>query len=113
MKFLVAVIITALLCAIAEYFLPWWMVAVVSFLVALFAGQAPGRAFLMGFCGVGICWLTIVLIRDAGNDHILSARMAELFHLPGYGLFMGVTVLIGGLVGGMAAWSGALLKRQS
>lgn len=106
MRFFLLIILVALLSAVAEYFLPWWSAAVVCFLVSLFVKQKGGRAFLMGFLGMGIFWLAAALLHDAANEHILSAKMAALFHLPDYGLFIIVTVLIGGLVGGMAAWAG-------
>ena|ERR1035437_1569135 len=110
MRFLLAVILIALLSAVAEYFLPWWTIAVVCFLVSLFIGGKPGKAFLMGFLGIAIFWLIAALMHDLSNEHILSTRMAALFHLPNYGLFIVVTVFVGGLVGGLSAWAGALLK---
>ncbi len=113
MKFLLSVILIALLAMGAEHFLPWWSVAVVSFLVSVLISQKPGRAFLSGFCGIGIFWLITALRHDVANDHILSTRMAALFHLPNYGLFIGVTVLIGGLVGGLSAWAGALMRSRA
>lgn len=112
MRFFAAVISIFLFSAIAEWFLPWWMVAVVAFIVAFVITLKPGKAFLAGFAGVAICWLTAALVRDVPNDHILSTRMAALFHLPGYTLFIVVTIFIGGLVGGLAAWAGALLNKK-
>lgn len=109
MKFLLSVILIAALSAIAAFFLPWWSVAVVAFLVALVTG---GRGFLTGFVGVGLCWLLVALFRDIPNEHILSDRMAVLFHLPNHILFVAVTALVGGLIGGLAAWAGASLKPQ-
>jgi len=113
MRFIFSVILIVLLSAVAEYFLPWWSCAVVCFLVALFVQQGGGRAFLMGFCGVGILWLIAALIHDIPNEHILSTRMAALFHLPNYSLFIVVTVFVGGLVGGLSAWAGALMGAKT
>jgi hypothetical protein len=110
MRFFVAIILIAILSAVAEYFLPWWTIAVVSFLVSLFAGFRPGRSFLLGFIGVGICWLVVALMHDIANQHILSTRMAALFHLPNYVLFIVVTVFLGALIGGLSACVGALFS---
>ena len=110
MRFFLLVILIAILSASVEHFLPWWSVAVVAFVVAVFAKQRPGRAFLGGFCGIGLCWLVAALLHDISNEHILSTRMAALFHLPNYALFIAVTVFIGGLVGGLSAWAGALIR---
>ena len=113
MRFLLSVILIALLSWIAEYFFPWWSIAVVSFIVAAFISQKPGKSFLSGFCGVAVFWLAACLMHDMANDHILSMRMAALFHLPNYGLFTVVTVLLGGLVGGLSALAGALIRPRT
>lgn len=107
MKFIVSVLLIAVLAAVVAWFLPWWTVAIVAFIIG---GQSK-NAFLAGFCGVALCWLVAAVFRDMANDHILSGRMAVLFKLPNYGLFICVTVFIGGLIGGLSAWSGALLTR--
>ena len=110
MRFLLSVILIAIFSALAEFILPWWSVAIVAFLISLFVVQKSDKAFLMGFLGVGLCWLTAALLHDIANDHILSARMAVLFKLPNYSMFIGVTVFLGGLIGGLAAWAGALMR---
>jgi hypothetical protein len=100
----------AMLAALAESLLPWWSCAVVSFLVSLLMRQGGGRSFFMGFLGVGLLWFIAAMLHDMGNEHILSTRMATLFKLPGHGLFLLVTVMVGALIGGLAAWAGALLS---
>ena len=110
MRFLLGMILIIILSAVAEYYLPWWTIAVVCFIVSFFAGLRPGRSFLMGFMGIAIFWLGASMMHDIANAHILSQKMATLFHLPNYGLFIGVTVLIGGLVGGLAAWAASLFR---
>jgi hypothetical protein len=112
MKFFLGVILIAVLSAVAEYFLPWWSMAVVCFVVSLLMGLKGGKSFLMGFSCVALCWLTFALIHDIPNEHILSTRMAKVFGLPNYGLFILVTVVVGGLIGGLASWAGALLKMR-
>lgn len=112
MKLLFTILTISVLCFIVGSFAPWWIIAVVPFLVTLFAGVQPGKAFLAGFLGVGAYWKLLVLYRDLPNHHILSTRMAGLFHLPGPWAFLIVTVLIGALVGGLAAWAGSLLKTR-
>jgi hypothetical protein len=92
-------------------FFPWWIIAVVAFAVALLLPQKAGRAFLSGFLGIFLFWLCCSLYADIANQHILSARMATLFHLPAYGLFLVVAAMVGGLVGGFAAWGGAALRQ--
>ena len=111
-NFLLGVVLITVLSAAAEYFFPWWTVAVVAFLVVLAMAFRPGKGFLAGFLGVLILWLIISLIKDFSNEHILSTRMAELFSLPAGLLFIIVASLIGGLVGGLAGWSGAVVRKS-
>lgn len=112
MKLIVYIAVTALLAALATWFLPWWMMAVVAFGMAIVAGFCPGRSFLLGFCSISVMWLSVALWRDNANGHILSGRMAQLFHVPGTPAFLAVTVLIGGLVGGLASWAGGLVAKR-
>jgi hypothetical protein len=95
---------------VAEFWLPWWSIAVVCFLVSFFAGLRGGKAFLAGFLGIALFWLVAALVHDVPNEHILSTRMAVLFKLPNYLLFILVTVVLGGLIGGLSAWAGALVR---
>ncbi|MEO6151347.1 MAG: hypothetical protein ABIN95_07815 [Mucilaginibacter sp.] len=98
------------LAFISGFFLPWWFVAIISFVPALFI-KTTGKPFWIGFAGVGLAWLALALLKTLPNDNILAARVAALFHLPGWIYILALTVLIGGLVGGSAALSGALVKK--
>jgi hypothetical protein len=110
MKFVISLLLIILLAAIGELFAPWWAVAVSAFLVALIL--KPKGAFLCGFLAIGSFWLVAALLKDMPNDHILSTRLAALFHLPSYSLFIAVTSLIGALTGGLSAWAGAAWSRS-
>jgi hypothetical protein len=112
MRFILLVITVSILAALAEYFAPWWLIAVVAFVVALVAGLKPGQSFLMGFLGIALFWFVAALISDYANDHILANRMAKVFHLPGGILFILVSAIIGGIVGGLASWSGGLFSSR-
>jgi len=93
------------------YFLPWWVVAIAAFLPALFIGKTPARSFFAGFVGVFIVWTILALFKTVPNDNVLAKRMATLFQLPNWILLLLITALIGGIVGGMSALSGVLLKK--
>lgn len=111
MRFISTILLTTILAAISASFLPWWIIAVAAFVVALLLPQKMGKAFLSGFLGIFLFWLCCSLYADIANQHILSGRMAQLFHLPGYGLFLIVAAVVGGLIGGFAAWGGAALRQ--
>jgi len=111
MRFLLAVILIILFSALAEYFLPWWSLAAVAFFIAIALKMSPGKAFLGGLVAIISLWTAWALCWDIPNDHLLSGRMAKVFSLPNAALFIAVTAIIGGLVGGLSAWSGAHFRK--
>lgn len=104
-------LIILILSLVSGYFLPWWLVAVIAFLAALFLGKTSGQSFWSGFGGVFVAWAIIALIKSIPNDNILAQRVAKLFQLPNWILILLITAVIGGLVGGMSALSGILIKK--
>ena len=111
MKFIVCVILTALLSFTAGLYLPWWSIGLCAFIVAVLILQQPFKAFLAGFAGVFLLWLIFSWSIDAANDQILSQKIAQIFPLGGVSfLLVLVTALVGGLVGGLAALSGSYLR---
>ena len=113
MKLFLAIILIAILSAIAEYFFPWWTMAIVAFVISLVMGLKPVKGLLAGCLGIAIFWLVAVLMRDIPNDHILSRKMSMLiFHFSNYPLLIVLTVFIGAIIGGLAGWSGALLGNR-
>lgn len=104
-------LIILILSFISSYFLPWWVIAVIAFLAAFFLGKTSGQSFLSGFGAVFFTWMILALLKSIPNDNILAKRVAQLFQLPNWILLLLITALIGGLVGGMAALSGVLIKK--
>ena len=113
MRFLLAILLTAALGFIAGKFLPWWSIAIVAFSVALLFPQRIGKSFLSGFLGIFLLWSLVALWIDAKNNSLLSSKVAAVFPLGGSTLLLIlVTALIGALVGGFAALSGASLRKS-
>lgn len=105
-------LIILILSFIASYFLPWWIVALIAFLAALFLGKTSRQSFWSGFGGVFILWVILALIKSIPNDNMLASRVIQLFPLPhNWILLLLISALIGGLVGGMSALSGILVKK--
>jgi hypothetical protein len=111
MRLLISILLIAALSFIAGMYGPWWTIAIVAFLVALLIPQSIGRSFLAGFLAILILWVILALVKDMSNDSYLSARVAQLFKLGAASLLLVfITGVIGGLVGGFAAMSGASLR---
>ncbi|MEO7213641.1 hypothetical protein [Mucilaginibacter sp.] len=100
-----------LLAIISAYILPWWAACILAFGAALLLGKTSKQAFWSGFAGLGLAWLALALLKTFPNENILATRVAQMFQLPHWTLVLLITVLIGGLVGGMSALSGLLVKR--
>ncbi|MCY7349262.1 MAG: hypothetical protein LH606_01155 [Cytophagaceae bacterium] len=101
-----------LLTAAVQYFLPWWMIAVVPFAIACWRSRSAGGAFGAGFLAIALLWAIVAFLQSHANDNLLADRMAHLLPLGGSTLtLLLLTALLGGLVGGVAAWAGYLSRR--
>ena len=110
MKFLLSVVLIALVSFIAGLYLPWWSIAIVPFLVAVWMRQSAAAGFIAGFTGIFVLWVIVAAWINYKNDSILSHKIALLFPLGGSSfLLIIVTAFVGGLVGGFAAMSGSLV----
>ena len=108
MNLAMRILLIAVLSTVAQVFLPWWSAAIIAFAVELLLGRHDRLAFFSGFYGICIPWLLLSAYIDIKSGSVLSIRILEMFHLPGYGLILVVlTGLLGGLVGGMASLSGS------
>lgn len=107
MLFLI-ILILSVLCG---FILPWWVGAIIAFVAAVIWGRKPVVTFVAGFGGLFMAWVILALIKSLPNNNVLASRVATLFHLPHWLFLLLVTAMIGGLVGGLAALSGALVKQ--
>ena len=111
MKFLISVLLIAILSFALGLYLPWWTLAVVAFVVAALIHQHAGKSFLSGFIAVFLLWGILALTIDQKNQHVLSQKISTIFPLGGSSFVLVlVTALIGGLVAGLAAMSGSYLR---
>lgn len=107
-------LIILILSFAGSFFLPWWAAAIIAFIMALIFGGNAGKAFLSGFGAIFVAWTILALMKSIPNDNILAGRVVQLFPLPNNWIWLlVVTAVIGGIVGGMSALSGALLRRAT
>jgi hypothetical protein len=113
MKFIVCIVLTALLSFAAGFYLDWWSVALASFIVASLIQQKPGKAYLSGFLGVFLLWAGLAGWIDVQNQGILANKMAEIFPLGGsVFLLILVTAIVGAIVAGFGALTGSYLRKK-
>jgi hypothetical protein len=113
MKFIVSIILTALLSFAAGLYMGWWSLAVAAFVVAALIPQKPWKAYLSGFLGLFLLWGLLAFWIDMKNQHILSQKMAQVFPLGGsWILLILVTALVAALIAGFAALTGSYVRKK-
>ena len=113
MKFLINLLLIALLSFVAGLFFPDWAIAPAAFLVVLLLPLRPLLAFLSGFLAVFLLWGGLALVANAANGGILATRIANLLQLNGspYALIL-VTALVGALMAGGGALTASFLRKS-
>lgn len=111
MKFFITFILTALLSFSWALFFPWWIIAVAAFIVAALIPQSRFKAFICAFLALFLLWGGQAVLRDTKNEHLLSAKIAQILPFGGsYIALIFVAAFIGGLVAGLAALTGSFLR---
>jgi hypothetical protein len=114
MKFFISIILIAALSFAACLFLPWWVIAIVGFVVAFAIPQKSGLAFLSGFIALFILWAGMSIYMSNANGNLLVHKMSMLFlKTDNSTLLFVLTGLIGGMVAGFGSLSGRLLKKMA
>jgi hypothetical protein len=89
---------------------PWWLLAPLSGVVAFATPLSLRRTFLWGFVGGALSWLLAALMLHIPNEGILAHRIGGMLGgLAPFGVLM-LTAILGGLLGGLGAVSGRLLR---
>lgn len=110
MRFTIQILFILVLAAILELFLPWWSIA-----LAAFAGGLALKSnfnFVAGFIAIAVLWLAKIMIVEFSAAAPLAEKVAHIFTLPGKTSLIIVTCIIGGVVGGLGAVTGALLTSR-
>lgn len=108
MKFVIQFFAILVAAFIAQLFLPWYSLAVVALAMGYFFKSNAN--FLAGFLAIAVLWFLKAWWADAHTVSDLSTRVATILMVKSKLILMLVTALIGGLVGGFATLTGALLK---
>lgn len=113
MKFIISLLLIALLSVAACLYLPWWSIAIVSFMIAALIPQHPGKAFLTGFIALLLLWGSLSWCISSNNNHLLVHKVSMIIlKTDSPYLLITATALIGALVAGFAALSGSYLRRS-
>ncbi|OJV13792.1 MAG: hypothetical protein BGO21_07110 [Dyadobacter sp. 50-39] len=102
-------LIIAILSAILQIFAPWWVIAIVPFVIVI--ARPSSGAFWSGFGGIAVPWLLYGYYQHFISDGALTDRVAKIFMLPNGILLLLVTALVGGLVGGFSGLAGYWVRQ--
>jgi hypothetical protein len=113
MKLIISLILTVVLSFTACLYLDWWAIAIAAFVVAALIPQKPGKAFLTGFLALFLLWGGLSFWISNSNEHLLAHKVSMLIlKMDNPYLLILATAVIGALVGGFAALTGAYLRRS-
>ncbi len=112
MKFIVSVLIIALLSLAVGLFFPWWTIAIVAFIVTSLIPQNSLRSFLSGFTAVFLLWGALAWLISSNNDHLMASKVALILKMGNPTILILATALIGALVAGFAALAGSFVRKK-
>lgn len=104
-------ILVFIISLIAQFLLPWYVCAIVAFIIVLWLGKTGWNSFLQCFFATGLLWLFYAVYLHFQGGGILTSRISAMMNLPGMVLLL-LTALIGGIVGGLGGLTGYLLKNS-
>ena len=109
MKFFYYILTIAVLCALLQFWLPWWIIVVVSFLTGYISAPNKWMAFWAGSTGVFLLWCGMALFAESKADVSIASLLGNLLgNIPGFAV-----ILLTGVTGGICAGLGGLLGRWS
>jgi hypothetical protein len=100
-----------LLGVLAQLLFPWWSIAIVAFYVGFWVHDSPQKSMAYGTAAVTLLWTIYAGWQSSANSGIMSGAISNLFggKISGTQLIF-FTGLLGGIVGGLAAMTGTLLR---
>jgi hypothetical protein len=96
--------------AVAQFFLPWWTMAVIAALAAFFFANGYREALLAGSLACGSCWLLYATYLTLANGMVMTGKVATMFSLPGTWPLYIITFLLAAITGGLGACTGFSAK---
>ena len=113
MRLLLQIIAVLTVGFLLQTFLPWWTMAIGVFVIGYLFAHSGWKSFFAGFIGISLLWFTVGFYIDHESQSILTEKVARLFPTQTVPLLFLLTALVGGLVGGMASLTGAVLSYKA
>lgn len=112
MKFIVSILLVALLSVAACLYLPWWSIAIAAFAVTAVIPQKPVSAFFAGFIALFLVWGGLSFYLSQANNHLLAHKVSLLIiKIDNPYLLILTTALLGAIVAGLGGLSGSFTRK--
>ncbi|WP_163381219.1 hypothetical protein [Cyclobacterium sp. SYSU L10401] len=111
MKFFFHLLINALLAYTLGSYLPYWVLMIIIALVAIWIKGPAFLAFFAGALGVALVWLVMPLVIWSVTGSSLPEKFAQILEISNSSLLVGISALMGFLIGGSSALTGNLLGK--
>lgn len=112
MRFIFLTILSALLVVFLNPIAPFWIVMIgIGMLSALIYPNGIG-GFMGGGLGLGLTWLGLSIYLGITTSSSLPDRMGDLMGLGSGMTLVGLTGVIGFLLGAFSGWTGVLFRNM-
>ena len=113
LKYLFYLGITFFLTLLFTYVGPWWLIIITPLILGFFLKLSTWHSFFMGAGSIIVFWAVLYIIRINTTGVAIMERMAYLLPVNGSkaGLII-LTLLIGGILGGLASLNGAFWRKS-
>lgn len=107
-------IIILIVSAVAQYFLPWWVIAPIAFAICAWKSETALRAYAAAAGAIATLWVGYAIFLNVSNEGIMIQKIAGLFsenikflkNLPVTPTFFTIMAIIGSQVAGLSATAG-------
>lgn len=96
--------------ALLQAVLPWYTAGILCFVLSLGWNRTPKQSLILSAASQSLLWLIKIFYHNQQNEGILLARMAGVFGLQSGWLLVVASVVMMGLLCGLAGLSGALVR---
>ncbi|WP_162417970.1 hypothetical protein [Cyclobacterium roseum] len=109
MRLLVQLLLNALIAYALGGLVPYWVIMILIGALAVGWKGPALNAFIAGAFGVGLVWLLVPLITWSATDSDFPERIAGIMEMENGAVLVGITAVMGFLIGGSSALTGNLL----
>jgi hypothetical protein len=107
-------IIILIVSAIAQYFLPWWVIAPISFAIGAWKSETALGAYAAAAGAITSLWVSYATYLNMSTDGIMVQKVGSLFaenlkflkDMPITPTFITIMTIIGSQVAGLSATAG-------